>query len=181
VLAFLLTAGAAAVTSNSECAQAESMREGAVRNRVGQLMEFRDRARSLISHLENANDSAVLSADEVEYVARAVPVWLAPAIGAIDGIVHSEVDVGPDIDVAGRALTVHLAELEMERKKASRQGCVRELEEYIETLDNVLSKDGLARFVHGRRWNGRAWVTLWCLNTWNIRKGTRVVDILAGT
>jgi hypothetical protein len=160
MLGFLLAAATSAVTSNPACAQAESMREGAVRHRVGQLIDFRDRASSLISHLESVKDSDVLSADEVEYVARAVPVWLAPAIGAIEGIVRSEVDVGPGIDIAGRALTVHLAELEYERTNASRKGCIRELEEYIETLDSVLGKDSLGRFVHGRRWNGRAWVTL---------------------
>jgi hypothetical protein len=159
-IAFVAAAGTAMATSAPESTSAESMREASVRNRVGQLIEYRDRATGLISRLRSAEEAESLSADEIEFVSRATPVWLRPAIDAIEAIVRSGVDVGDGIDVAGRALKVHLSELAEEARNASRKGCVRELEEYIETLDGVLSKDGLGRFVHGRRWNGKAWVDM---------------------
>jgi hypothetical protein len=127
---------------------------------VGSLIESRARAGGIITDIKRIRDDGQLSADEVEYVMRATPVWLTPAVETIENIVSSEVDVGPGIDLDGRALSIHLAELADEVRKGDRRGCIRELEEYVETLDRVLSKEGLARFVHGRRWNGKAWVDM---------------------
>lgn len=140
---------------------AESLREARVRGKVNQLIESRARAMKLQERLgmgAGSDSKAQLSADEVYAVRQYTPVWLSPAVDALRDIANSDVDVGPRIDVASRALAVHLVELSDECDKASRSGCARELDEYVATISDVLRKEGLARFVKGRRWDGNSWV-----------------------
>jgi hypothetical protein len=154
-LAIAAAAGAAAA-ARVRPAAAESMLEMDVRANVTALLDVRAHARALRAELEAGGD-APLPADEAEPLARAVAVWGAPGVQALQRIASSPVDVGPGLGPLAAVLPVHLQELAEERRKGSRVGCVREIDEVLETLDNALLMPGLARFVQGRRWNGREW------------------------
>lgn len=158
----VLSLGLAGVCTKSPFgeAHAESMRELSVRNKVTQLLQSRAKATALQARLGTRDDSGSnleLTQDEEYLVRQYASVWLSPAIDALRDIAKSEVDVGPGIDVAGRALAVHIVELNDECDRRSRSGCARELDEYISTITDVLGKEGMTHFVKGKRWNGSTW------------------------
>jgi hypothetical protein len=139
---------------------AESMLEVRVRSAVGNLIECQQHALELRDKVAIGVVGNVLSEDEALYIARAAPVWLAPAVSSLKVIIATGVDVGEGVLIASRTLPVHLGELSDERRRGSRDGCVRELNEYIVTITDTLRLEGLARFVKGKRWNGAAWADL---------------------
>jgi hypothetical protein len=151
-----LLAAAAGAAAAARPAAAESMREAGVRNRVTALLACRAHAAELRASVAGGGEAA-LDADEAAFVARFAAVWLAPGVEAARRIADGGVDVGPGVDGVAAALAVHLGELADERRAGRRAGCVREIDEYVGTVEAALRSDGLARFVRGRRWNGTAW------------------------
>lgn len=162
VLGNLSAAVLALATTNgltSEPALAESMLESQVRTKVTVLLECRQKAISLREKLV-ADGSGTMSQEDQEYLARATAVWLTPAVDALNRLAKGDVDVGPGMDAFSKVLPIHLAELADERRAGRRDGAIRELTEYLETVEEVLRKEGLARFVAGKRWNGKEWTTM---------------------
>lgn len=142
-----------------EPAVAESILESQVRGRVTVLLDSRQKGANLRGVLAKG-EGDMLSDDDKEYLARAAAVWLAPAVDALDRLAVGDVDIGPGIEPLARVLPVHLAELNEERRAGRRSGVIQELDEYLETLEAVLKKEGLARFVAGKRWNGKEWTEI---------------------
>lgn len=162
-------------------ANAESLAERSMRAKVTKLIESRDRALSLIKRFQPANTTpsggggivssimpaarpskqpGTLTEEEADYLVRATPVWLTPALGVLDSMAKSDIDMGDGIIFARRALRIHLQELRDEWQRRSRGGVIQELKEYVDTLNALFNSKKVVRFVRGRRWNGKEWITV---------------------
>lgn len=137
-------------------ARAESTLEKRVRENVDSLIECWRHAKEIKAGLV-AGGQAPLKADEAESLARAVAVWLTPGVQALQRLDSAPVDVGKGYAPLAAVLPIHLKELADERRAGNRKGCVRELDEYVETLEQALRKPGLKPFLQGKRWDGKQW------------------------
>lgn len=91
-----------------------------------------------------------LEEDDELYVLRFIPIWLEPARGAMRKVGdQTEVDVGnrPAVQQEAARVLGHLFELKAEAKGRSKDGVLRELDEYVESCEKFLKFPGIARFV----------------------------------
>lgn len=147
---------AVSAAGTSAPARAESMLEKNVRTNVTELLDCLRHAKEIRAGLL-AGGTTPLTKEEAEPLARAVAVWLTPGVQALEHINTAPVEVGKGYGPLAAVLPIHLKELADERRAGNRKGCVRELDEYIETVNKALHKKGLKRFVETKRWDGTKW------------------------
>lgn len=118
-----------------------------MRNDINTVLQGRSRAKALADTVNTWKDK--LSDDDMLYVLRYIPIWLEPARVAMSNVASQRaVDIGdPHVAATKAAATLgHLLELKMEAKGRSKDGVLRELDEFVETADDFLALPALVRF-----------------------------------
>lgn len=102
------------------------------------LRSAREKACDLYARIQNGTG---IKDDDVDYLIRFFPIWLDPARMATDRIASLvRPKVADPAVVRGLAvqLSGHLAELRAEVRAKSKEGIMRELDEFVETVDTIL-------------------------------------------
>ncbi|CDF38495.1 unnamed protein product [Chondrus crispus] len=129
-------------------ARSESTYEKKVRKNVARVSLGRAKAQDLKIVASSWKED--MSEDDQLYVLRFIPIWLEPARLAMAAVGTQEnVDIGDAALLKNKAAESmgHLLELRAEAKGRKKAGVLRELDEWLETLDDFLKLQGVRRFV----------------------------------
>ena len=132
--------------------KAESLNEKKVIAKMDKITLAIDKAKSLKSVVGQWKDA--FAEDDGLYVLRYIPIWLEPGRVAMADIAsQTDVNIG-DREKANQyaaAILGHLFELKTEARGRSKEGVLRELDEFVETADEFLAIPELKKLQKGKK------------------------------